>query len=549
MSTQSTRSLRRRLLPLHVGIGLQGTMLWVPVEKLFMNEIGFDSASVGIMAAAYAAVVPIFELPSGILADRWSRRGVLIVSSIALMLCALICGLSNSVPAYIVGTLVLGVYFAMYSGTLEAVVYDTVLEETGDSESFERRLGRVQLVESSTLVASALAGGWIAGVADSRLTYFLTVPFAALSIIAFLRFAEPRLHKTGERTPLRRHLAVTYRTLTRRGRLLHIITLAVLIALIMQVIFEFGPLWLVALAVPAVLYGPHWAGLMSTLGFGGLLAGRLRLTRPATLGAVVGLMVLASLVLTTSAGFVLVTAAQIMLSLLIVITSIHVTRLLHDSVPSTIRTGVASGVSTISWLVFVPFALVFGLVSKHHGVQTAGWMIFAVTVLAGLLLAKVAFREVSHDAARVRPPEPHTEDRMPLGHLGVNVSDLSSAKAFYDVLMPMLEFEPFVRTDTEFSYRPANGKLGAWIFFYDALEEGEYSRNRPGLQHLAFMVNTREAVHRVLEAATTLGAPLLHEPQEFPQYHDGYYATFFQDPDGFTVEVVCHRDRSAALNA
>ena len=33
-------------------------MLWVPVEKLFMSEIGFDPAAVGLMAAAYAAVVP-----------------------------------------------------------------------------------------------------------------------------------------------------------------------------------------------------------------------------------------------------------------------------------------------------------------------------------------------------------------------------------------------------------------------------------------------------------------------------------------------------------
>ena len=58
-------ALQRRLLPLHLAVGLQGVMLWVPVEKLFMSEIGFDPAAVGLMAAAYAAVVPIFEVPSG----------------------------------------------------------------------------------------------------------------------------------------------------------------------------------------------------------------------------------------------------------------------------------------------------------------------------------------------------------------------------------------------------------------------------------------------------------------------------------------------------
>ena len=66
-------TLTRRLLPLQIGVALQGLILWVPIEKLFMTEIGFDAASVGTMAAAYAAVVPLLEVPSGILADR--RRG------------------------------------------------------------------------------------------------------------------------------------------------------------------------------------------------------------------------------------------------------------------------------------------------------------------------------------------------------------------------------------------------------------------------------------------------------------------------------------------
>ena len=390
MRAHRRTSLRRRVLPLYVAVALQGVMLWVPVEKLFMSEIGFDAASVGLMAAAYAAVVPIIEIPSGILADRWSRRGVLVVATVALMLCSLIGGLSDNVTTYIASALVLGVYFAMYSGTMDAIVYDTVLEETGGSETFEKRIGRVRFVESITLVSSSLVGGWLAGLTSTRLMYFLTVPFAALSIVAYLRFAEPTLHRSEARTSLRSHVSVTFQTITRRGRLLPIVALAVLTSLILQVIFEFGPLWLVALAASAVLYGPYWAGLVSTLGLGGLIAGRLRFDRPATLGGVVGLMILSSLVLTVSRSILVVTLAHVVLAMLVVAASIHVTRLLHDAVPSTIRSGVASGVSAVSWMAFLPFALVFGLVSKQIGVHMAGWMITVVTVLAGALLAKVA---------------------------------------------------------------------------------------------------------------------------------------------------------------
>jgi MFS family permease len=398
----STDGLRKRLLPLYIAVGLQGFMLWVPVEKLFMSEIGFDAADVGIMAAAYSAFVPIVEIPSGLLADRWSRRGVLVVASIALAVTALIGGLSTNVPSYIAAALVLGVYFAMYSGTMDAIVYDTVLEELGDSESFERRIGRVRLAESVTLVASSLLGGWIANLTTPRVTYFLTVPFAALSIVAFLRFREPQLHKAEDVVPVRRQLAMTYRALIQNRSLLPTVALVVLTSLILGSIFEFGPLWLVALAVPAAAFGPYWAALISTMGIAGLVAGKLPLDRRGATGLAVGLMTLAAVALAISTSVAVIVVAQVVLATLTVIASIHVTGRLHDAVPSTVRSGVASGVGALSWIVFLPFALSLGVVTNSHGVQTAGWLITAATVVTGLLWVALVLRRSSQPA----PAEP-----------------------------------------------------------------------------------------------------------------------------------------------
>jgi HSP20 family protein len=68
-------------------------------------------------------------------------------------------------------------------------------------------------------------------------------------------------------------------------------------------------------------------------------------------------MLLAGLALTTATSSVVVMIAQIVLALLLVAAGIHVTHLLHDAVPSTVRAGVASGVGAMSWIVFLPFAL------------------------------------------------------------------------------------------------------------------------------------------------------------------------------------------------
>ncbi len=132
---------------------------------------------------------------------------------------------------------------------------------------------------------------------------------------------------------------------------------------------------------------------------------------------------------------------------------------------------------------------------------------------------------------------------MPIGHVGLNVYDLPAAKAYYDVLMPQVGFEPFISDDRHFSYRPAAGKIGTALFFYCADQPG-YDRRQEGLQHMAFMVRTRREVDDVFAWAMAQGGVVIREPQELPQYHDGYYAAFWQDQRGFLLEVVCHRDRS-----
>ena len=257
------RTLARRLLPLQIGVALQGLLLWVPIEKLFMTKIGFDAASVGAMAAAYAAVVPLLEVPSGILADRWSRSRVMILGCLALMASSLIGGLSQNVITYVIAAMILGVYFAFSSGTVDSIVYDTVVEETGSNELYEKWIGRTRAVESAAFVLSALAGGVLAEYTSARFTYLATIPLVGLAIIGFLRFDEPRLHQASERLTLREHVALTFRTMITSRAVLRVLLLAATAGLLAQAVFEFGPLWLVALAAPAVLYGPYWAALVA----------------------------------------------------------------------------------------------------------------------------------------------------------------------------------------------------------------------------------------------------------------------------------------------
>jgi MFS family permease len=129
---------------------------------------------------------------------------------------------------------------------------------------------------------------------------------------------------------------------------------------------------------------------MSALGFGGLLGGRLGFSRWGPVAAIGAAMFACCLVLALIHDTIAVIAAQVALTVLVVAVSIPITRRLHDAVPSGIRAGVASGVGTLTWLTFVPFAVVFGLVSNHASVHTAAWTLVGIAgVTAVLMLAFV----------------------------------------------------------------------------------------------------------------------------------------------------------------
>src|SRR5438132_2850392 len=342
LASSSQPLLTKRLLPLFIAAFSQGLVLWAPIEKVFLKSLGFDQAALGLMAACYASLIPLLDLTSGILADRWSRKGVLILASVASMLNALLGGLSHDVPTYLISTLFFGVEVALVSGTYESIVYDTLLEEIGESHAFERRLGQVKLLNSLALIISSLAGGIVATVLSPRLAYFATIPLVAISLGALLTFKEPHLHHSEGRTSLKSHLLAISQTLFQPGKTLRIVTVLLATSLLLSVIFEFGPLWQLALAAPVGLYGLANAAVLSAGGVGSWLSVRRMLSKPATIVGVAGLLMVSSLALVIVKRGGGVCLAQGVLVAGGVGVSMVFTRLLHDSLSSRVRAGAAS---------------------------------------------------------------------------------------------------------------------------------------------------------------------------------------------------------------
>lgn len=126
---------------------------------------------------------------------------------------------------------------------------------------------------------------------------------------------------------------------------------------------------------------------------------------------------------------------------------------------------------------------------------------------------------------------------MPLEHIGLGVPDVEAAKRFFDELMPQVGFQPCFGN----GYCPDDFQ-GAQVFLYDSKDPRGYTRHGVGLQHLAFLVNSRDVVHQVHDWARDRGEEIVRGPKLSPQYGPNCYQAFFLDPHGFMIEIVTHQE-------
>ncbi|MBK9738456.1 MAG: VOC family protein [Actinobacteria bacterium] len=118
-----------------------------------------------------------------------------------------------------------------------------------------------------------------------------------------------------------------------------------------------------------------------------------------------------------------------------------------------------------------------------------------------------------------------------IDHIAIQCADIAASAAFYDRVLAelggrrLMDFGPVIGYGEEFP-----------SFWLGPLTTGEGFREA----HLAFRAPSREAVVAFRDAAVGLGAEVLHEPREWPEYHPGYFGAFVRDPDGNNVEAVHH---------
>ena len=125
-----------------------------------------------------------------------------------------------------------------------------------------------------------------------------------------------------------------------------------------------------------------------------------------------------------------------------------------------------------------------------------------------------------------------------LDHVVLNVADVERSLAFYLAVLGPLGVEELFRFPT---YRGSEEVVYLGVGSGQALgfrpaDGGAHRYYEVGIEHLAFVVDTREEVDETYARCLDLGVDV-HFPPEEDRDLPGYWELFFFDPDGLRIEV------------
>ncbi|MGW6836301.1 VOC family protein [Streptomyces sp. NPDC054949] len=122
-----------------------------------------------------------------------------------------------------------------------------------------------------------------------------------------------------------------------------------------------------------------------------------------------------------------------------------------------------------------------------------------------------------------------------LHHLSLTTSQMHESRSFYNAVLAPLGYEPGMATERLSTWHGPSPEI--LLFETEGRDSAPHTHGRPGWHHAAFSVESRDVVAAVHKAVLAGAWHVVHEPQEYPEYSDGYFAVFVEDPDGIRIEV------------
>lgn len=181
---------------------LSGMMFFGPIAIPFFLDWGhLDYTRIFLLEAAFMLSTIIFQMPTGVFADKYGRRTSILIGQLLSAAMLLVLVLKPDFYAFLVAEVIGGMGVAFAYGADRALVFDTLKEMKREKTAKEvfARLNIANLIGFIVVVpiGSAIAGSSILPYPEVlRLPFFLTILPCLAAALATLTLAEPRRSKS-----------------------------------------------------------------------------------------------------------------------------------------------------------------------------------------------------------------------------------------------------------------------------------------------------------------------------------------------------------------
>lgn len=177
----------KNILFLYAFSFFDGFIMAYVIERLFWAERGMSVNMVVSSEILYSIIVVLLEVPSGILADIFGRKKMMLIAGLFSVIELTMIYFAHSYSMFMIAILLAGISNAMESGSMQALMYDSLAMEKRE-EDFEAVYGRFHVFDTIGSTLAALCGGITAHYLGFEFNYILSIgsKIFAFVILMFL---------------------------------------------------------------------------------------------------------------------------------------------------------------------------------------------------------------------------------------------------------------------------------------------------------------------------------------------------------------------------
>lgn len=355
------------------------------IQNVYFLQNGITFSQLSILLGILSGTILLFEIPSGILADKFGRKAIIVIGKFSFLLGIISFIFLNNFSGFILGMFLWGIHESFISGAQEALVFDN-LKSNGQEILFKKILAIATVSREIGLGIGVLIAG---AITHLSLNYNLigSIIIAVLCLITAMALPKAPVSVTSYEKRLKEHLIDANSNIAKDPELFKIIlfTLSVLVSYL--VITEFFVVSLTELNLDFRIIGVIAFIEMLFFSLGTIISHKLNvLNYEKTYKTLSFLMAIVILGITTKNTILVVFAWLILRSMKAAAEIISNSDWQHR-IESTSRATTTSVKSFLSNIFYIPVALLFGYIADKTSLFTAFYFIAFTTALYFLIFA------------------------------------------------------------------------------------------------------------------------------------------------------------------